>query len=304
MIDPTIIEEIKSIVTRQNVLTDEPMCDHTTFKIGGKADVFVSIINEHEILRLLELLRSRQIPFFILGNGSNILVSDEGYRGVIIEIGSAYSGVRMLDDIVIAKAGTTMAKLSHFAMENNLTGLEFASGIPGTVGGGIIMNAGAYGGEMRQITYRVKAVTPSGEVIYLSNAEMEFEYRNSKAKKEGYIILQAEFRLHRGEKSVIEGIMRDLAKKRRDKQPLEYPSAGSTFKRPQGYYAGKLIADAGLKGLSVGGAQVSEKHAGFLINTGSATAADMYELINQVRTKVKEAYSVVLEPEVIFLGEF
>ena len=304
MIDPTIIEEIKSIVTKQNVLTDEPMCDHTTFKIGGKADVFVSIINEHEILRLLELLRSRQIPFFILGNGSNILVSDEGYRGVIIEIGSAYSGVRMLDDIVIAKAGTTMAKLSHFAMENNLTGLEFASGIPGTVGGGIIMNAGAYGGEMRQITYRVKAVTPSGEVIYLSNAEMEFEYRNSKAKKEGYIILQAEFRLHRGEKSVIEGIMRDLAKKRRDKQPLEYPSAGSTFKRPQGYYAGKLIADAGLKGLSVGGAQVSEKHAGFLINTGSATAADMYELINQVRTKVKEAYSVVLEPEVIFLGEF
>jgi len=304
MIDPTIIEEIKSIVTRQNVLTDEPMCDHTTFKIGGKADVFVSIINEHEILRLLELLRSRQIPFFILGNGSNILVSDEGYRGVIIEIGSAYSGVRMLDDIVIAKAGTTMAKLSHFAMENDLTGLEFASGIPGTVGGGIIMNAGAYGGEMRQITYRVKAVTPSGEVIYLSNAEMEFEYRNSKAKKEGYIILQAEFRLHRGEKSVIEGIMRDLAKKRRDKQPLEYPSAGSTFKRPQGYYAGKLIADAGLKGLSVGGAQVSEKHAGFLINTGSATAADMYELINQVRTKVKEAYSVVLEPEVIFLGEF
>ena len=304
MIDPTIIEEIKSIVTRQNVLTDEPMCDHTTFKIGGKADVFVSIINEHEILRLLELLRSRQIPFFILGNGSNILVSDEGYRGVIIEIGSAYSGVRMLDDIVIAKAGTTMAKLSHFAMENNLTGLEFASGIPGTVGGGIIMNAGAYGGEMRQITYRVKAVTPSGEVIYLSNADMEFEYRNSKAKREGYIILQAEFRLHRGEKSVIEGIMRDLAKKRRDKQPLEYPSAGSTFKRPQGYYAGKLIADAGLKGLSVGGAQVSEKHAGFLINTGSATAADMYELINQVRTKVKEAYSVVLEPEVIFLGEF
>jgi UDP-N-acetylmuramate dehydrogenase len=304
MIDPTIIEEIKSIVTKQNVLTDEPMCDHTTFKIGGKADVFVSIINEHEILRLLELLRSRQIPFFILGNGSNILVSDEGYRGVIIEIGSAYSGVRMLDDIVIAKAGTTMAKLSHFAMENNLTGLEFASGIPGTVGGGIIMNAGAYGGEMRQITYRVKAVTPSGEVIYLSNADMEFEYRNSKAKKEGYIILQAEFRLHRGEKSVIEGIMRDLAKKRRDKQPLEYPSAGSTFKRPQGYYAGKLIADAGLKGLSVGGAQVSEKHAGFLINTGSATAADMYELINQVRTKVKEAYSVVLEPEVIFLGEF
>ena len=304
MIDPTIIEEIKSIVTKQNVLTDEPMCDHTTFKIGGKADVFVSIINEHEILRLLELLRSRQIPFFILGNGSNILVSDEGYRGVIIEIGSAYSGVRMLDDIVIAKAGTTMAKLSHFAMENDLTGLEFASGIPGTVGGGIIMNAGAYGGEMRQITYRVKAVTPSGEVIYLSNAEMEFEYRNSKAKREGYIILQAEFRLHRGEKSVIEGIMRDLAKKRRDKQPLEYPSAGSTFKRPQGYYAGKLIADAGLKGLSVGGAQVSEKHAGFLINTGSATAADMYELINQVRTKVKEAYSVVLEPEVIFLGEF
>lgn len=304
MTDPAIIEEIKSIVTPDNVTVDEPMNGHTTFRIGGKADVYVRIINEHEIMRLLDLLKGRQIPFFIIGNGSNILVSDSGYRGVIIEIGSGYSGVRMLDDIIVAKAGTTMAQLSHFAMENNMTGLEFASGIPGTVGGGIIMNAGAYGGEMRQITYRVKAVTKEGEVIYLSNSDMEFEYRNSKAKREGYIILQAEFRLHHGEKTVIEGIMRDLAGKRRDKQPLEYPSAGSTFKRPQGYYAGKLIADTGLKGLSVGGAQVSEKHAGFLINTGTATAADMYELINQVRNRVNETYHVMLEPEVIFLGEF
>ena len=304
MIDPSIVEEIKCIVTPENVRIDEPMSGHTTFRIGGNADIYVSIINDKELLRLLDFLKDRGIPCFIIGKGSNLLVSDEGYRGVIIEIGTGYSGLHMLGDLIVAKAGTPMSKLSHFAMEHELTGLEFAGGIPGTVGGGIIMNAGAYGGEMRQVMSRTKVITPDGEIKTLTNSEMEFEYRNSKAKREGYVILNAEFRLHHGDRSVIEGIMRDLTAKRREKQPLEYPSAGSTFKRPEGYFAGKLIADCGLKGLTIGGAQVSEKHAGFLINKGGATASDMYSLINEVAKRVKESYGVRLEPEVIFLGEF
>lgn len=299
-----IVDEIKRIVQPDNVRVDEMMSGHTTFRIGGMADVFVSITNEHEIVELLGFLKSNCISYFVVGKGSNILVSDSGYRGVIIEIGSNYSGVHMLNDTIIAKAGTPMSKLSHYAMENGYTGLEFASGIPGTVGGGIIMNAGAYGGEMSQVVSRVRILTCDGEIKMLSNAEMEFEYRNSKAKKEGYIVLQAEFHLSKGNPDVIDGIMKDLNSKRRDKQPLEYPSAGSTFKRPEGFFAGKLISDAGLKGYSIGGAQVSEKHAGFLINRDHSTAEDMYRLIKEVKQKVFETYAVELEPEVIFLGEF
>ncbi len=302
--DQLIIDEIKRIVQPENVRIDELMSGHTTFRIGGMADVFVSIINDHELTSLIKFLKSKDVPFFIIGKGSNLLVSDRGYRGIIIEIGANYSGIHMLGNDIVAKAGTSMSKLSHFAMENGYTGLEFASGIPGTVGGGIIMNAGAYGGEMRQVVSRVRVLTPDGEIKMMSNEEMEFEYRNSKAKKEGYIVLQAELRLNKGNPEVIDGIMRDLSAKRREKQPLEYPSAGSTFKRPEGFFAGKLISDAGLKGYSVGGAQVSEKHAGFLINKDHASANDMNKLICQVRDKVLEMYQVELEPEVIFLGEF
>ncbi len=302
--DQLIIDEIKRIVQPDNVFVDEPMSNHTTFRIGGNADVFVSVINDHEVVDLIDYLKKNDIPYYVIGKGSNLLVSDKGYRGVIIEIGSNYSGIRIIGTEIVAKAGTAMSRLSHFAMENGYTGLEFASGIPGTVGGGVIMNAGAYGGEMRQVVYRVRVLTQAGEIKMLSNSEMEFEYRNSKAKKEGYIILQTEFRLGKGNPEVIEGIMKELSAKRREKQPLEYPSAGSTFKRPEGYFAGKLVADAGLKGYSVGGAQVSEKHAGFLINKDHATAEDMYQLINNVKQKVLETYSVELEPEVIFLGEF
>lgn len=299
-----IIDEIKNLIEPDRVLINEMMSGHTTFRIGGPAEVFVSVSNEQEIVNLIELLKERSIPYFIIGKGSNLLVSDKGYQGVIIEIGSTYSGLHILGNEIIAKAGTPMSKLSHDAMEQGLTGLEFASGIPGTVGGGIIMNAGAYGGEMAQIAYRVKVLTKEGEIKTLSNTEMEFSYRNSIAKREGYIVLQAEFKLHEGNQEVIDGIMRDLNMKRRDKQPLEYPSAGSTFKRPEGNYAGKLIADAGLKGYSVGGAQVSEKHAGFLINKDHATADDMYTLIIEVKQKVFEQFGITLEPEVIFLGDF
>lgn len=304
MFDRKLLDEIEYIVATGNVVCDEPMSRHTTFRIGGNADVFASISNEHEVLRLIELLKNEGIPYYVIGNGSNILVSDKGFPGVIIEIGTRYNDIRVHDNQIVARAGALLSAVSHVALDNCLTGLEFASGIPGTVGGAIIMNAGAYGGEMKQVACKIRALLPDGTIAVLTNEDMEFEYRNSKAKKEGYIILQVTYQLLKGERDVIDGIMRDLNMKRRDKQPLEFPSAGSTFKRPVGYYAGKLIADAGLKGYSVGGAQVSEKHAGFLINRNNATSNDMYSLIMDVQKKVYENSGVKLEPEVIFLGDF
>lgn len=304
MIDQKIIDEIKYRISSERVLTDEPMSKHTTFRIGGNADVFVSISNETELVELIAYLKEEQVPYYIIGNGSNLLVSDKGFEGVIIEIGSNYKDIRVRDNQIIARAGALLSAVSHVALENNLAGMEFASGIPGTVGGAIIMNAGAYGGEMKQVASQIKAIMPDGTIKILSNEDMKFEYRNSRAKKEGFVILQVTYQLTKGEREVIDGIMRDLNMKRRDKQPLEYPSAGSTFKRPEGYFAGKLISDAGLKGFSIGGAQVSEKHAGFLINKDNATSADMYKLIMEVRDRVKESTGVELEPEVIFLGDF
>jgi len=304
MVDKIIIDEIKYRISSERVLTDEPMSKHTTFRIGGNADVYVSISNELELVELIKYLKEENVPYFIIGNGSNLLVSDKGFQGVIIEIGSNYKDIRVRDNQIIARAGAMLSAVSHIALEYNLTGLEFASGIPGTVGGAIIMNAGAYGGEMKQVASQIRVIMPDGEIKNLTNEEMKFEYRNSRAKKEGFIILQVTYQLPKGDREVIDGIMRDLNMKRRDKQPLEYPSAGSTFKRPAGNFAGKLIADAGLKGFSIGGAQVSEKHAGFLINKDNATSADMYKLIMEVRDRVKEYSGVELEPEVIFLGDF
>lgn len=304
MTDQKIIDEIKYRISSERVLTDEPMSKHTTFRIGGNADVFVSISNETELVELIAYLKEEQVPYYIIGNGSNLLVSDKGFNGVIIEIGSNYKDIRVRDNQIIARAGALLSAVSHVALENNLAGMEFASGIPGTVGGAIIMNAGAYGGEMKQVASQIKAIMPDGTIKILSNEEMKFEYRNSRAKREGFIILQVTYQLTEGDREVIDGIMRDLNMKRRDKQPLEYPSAGSTFKRPEGNFAGKLISDAGLKGFSIGGAQVSEKHAGFLINKDNATSADMYRLIMEVRDRVKESTGVELEPEVIFLGDF
>ena len=299
-----IIDEIKCIVKPENILVNEPMSKHTTFKIGGNADLFVSISNEMEIKELTDLLRKEGISYYLIGNGSNILVSDKGYRGVIIEIGSKYNEIRVHDNKIVARAGALLSAVSHTALDNNLTGMEFAGGIPGTVGGGVIMNAGAYGGEIKQVAYQIRTLMPNGEIKNLTNDEMEFGYRNSRAKREGYIILQATFQLLPGDNEVIDGIMRDLTFKRRDKQPLEYPSAGSTFKRPKGHYAGKLISDSGLKGYTIGGAQVSEKHAGFLINRDHASSQDMYSLIKHVQSRVFEDSGVMLEPEVIFLGDF
>ena len=301
MLESNTFEKIKALAPK--AVCDEAMCDHTTFRIGGKADAYVSIDSEEELIGLIRICKEEKIDYFIIGNGSNLLVSDKGYRGLIMEIGKDFSGIELQDNRLKVKAGTLMSRVSRFALDKSLTGFEFASGIPGTIGGGVIMNAGAYGGEMKQVTRSVRLLDKEGNISTLTGEEMEFSYRNSRAKREGLIVLEVTLELAYGSLPDIEELMKELAVKRREKQPLEYPSAGSTFKRPEGYFAGKLISDCGLKGMSVGGAQVSEKHAGFIINTGKATASDVYELIGKVKDRVHNDFGVELEPEVIMVGE-
>ena len=285
-------EKLKEVMTseRGSFRFMEPMKRHTTFRIGGPAAVFISPGSEEELREVLNLLKEENIPWTILGNGSNLLVSDEGFKGAVISMseGWAYSGVLREDE----KAGKTLIRM------------EFASGIPGTIGGALVMNAGAYGSEICNVLSRAKVMTTEGEILELPAEELELGYRTSCIPKKNYIVLEAVFELTKGSKEAISSQMRELAGKRREKQPLEYPSAGSTFKRPEGYFAAKLIEDAGLKGFSVGGAMVSEKHSGFVINYNDATASDVMELCRQVREKVKALSGVELEMEVKRLGEF
>lgn len=285
------------------VLNNEPMSRHTTFKIGGCADVFITPGNIKEAEDLLRLLCAYKEPFVIIGNGSNILVSDSGIRGVVINISKGMDEIVVKDNIITAGAGALLSLVSKYAFNNSLTGLEFASGIPGSLGGALFMNAGAYGGEMKDV---VKTVTlfdkQKSEIVSLSGDEMNFGYRHSIAKEKPYVILSAQLELKKGEETEIKAMMDDLNGRRREKQPLEYPSAGSTFKRPEGYFAGRLIEDAGLKGVSVGDAQVSVKHCGFVINKGNATSEDVTNLIELVREKVSDTFGVMLEPEVIMMG--
>lgn len=238
----------------------------------------------------------------MLGNGSNLLVNDTGYRGIILQVGSKMNGISVQGNRVIAKAGATLVQAARTAMEHGLSGLEFASGIPGTVGGGVVMNAGAYGGEMSQAVVQVNVVSRDGEILELDNETMEFGYRSSVIKHSPFIVTEVTFCLDRDDKDVIKGRMEELAMRRREKQPLEYPSAGSTFKRPEGHFAGKLIMEAGLKGFRIGGAQVSEKHCGFVINTGNATAQDVRDVMTAVQNRVKGQFGVELEPEILFVG--
>ncbi|MBO5998225.1 MAG: UDP-N-acetylmuramate dehydrogenase [Lachnospiraceae bacterium] len=302
----------------------EPLSAHTTFKCGGPAQLFIEAENDDELSGLLRLFEERKIPYFILGRGSNLLVSDDGFNGAVICLCGDYSGIGICGEcmdsstgesspdgsgaeagktVVEAGAGASLVGLSAFARDNSLDGLAFACGIPGSVGGGIIMNAGAYGGELKDVTLSVDVLDPESLRIFTIPApEMEFGYRTSRAKKEGLIVLRARFGLEKGDRDAIAGKMEELLLQRRQKQPLEYPSAGSTFKRPEGYFAGKLIQDAGLKGFSVGAAQVSEKHSGFVINRGGASAAEIAELIETVRRKVYENSGVMLEREVIYVG--
>lgn len=303
-LDPNIYEFIKERVSDKNILLDEPMMKHTTFRVGGPAKAFVSVDTEKQLSEIIPFLIKVEEPYYVVGNGSNILVGDRGYNGVILEIGSKFNKITVNDNIITAQAGALMSSVARIALENGLTGFEFASGIPGTMGGGVVMNAGAYGGELKDVVKNVKVMSPEGEMINLSGEDMRFGYRNSAIKTGPYIAIEITIELQKGNKDEIEEKMRSLNEQRRSKQPLEFPSAGSTFKRPEGYFAGKLIMDTGLRGFSIGGAAVSEKHCGFVINKKNATAIDIYEVITEVQERVYDKFGVHLEPEIIFLGTF
>ena len=287
-----------------NVLVDEPMKNHTTFRIGGPAKYFLQPCTVTEVASLLKICREEGIPFSIIGNGSNLLVSDTGVSGAVIQIYKNMNEIVVADDNIKAQAGALLSQVAKAAVNASLSGLEFAAGIPGTVGGAVVMNAGAYGGEMKDVITQVTAISQEGEIITLQQKDLQMGYRTSIIKKKQYIVLETIFSLHQDDKEAIKAKVNELKSKRVSKQPLEYPSAGSTFKRPEGHFAGKLIMDAGLRGYTVGDAQVSEKHCGFVINKGNATAADVISLMQDVSNRVNEKYGIELEPEVQFLGEF
>lgn len=299
-----MIDRLISLCGTENVLPTEALSKHTTFKTGGAAKALVYVCDEEKLKAVIKLCKDEKEPFFILGNGSNLLVSDEGFDGIVIKLSGDFLKTSVEGDRLIAGAGVILSKVCMLARDNSLAGLEFAFGIPGTVGGAMVMNAGAYGGEMNAVVESVRLLEADGNVRDYSNDELEFGYRDSILKHKDLIALRTVFKLERGSKTEIAAKMDELLGRRREKQPLEFPSAGSTFKRPEGYYAGKLIEDAGLKGLRVGGASVSVKHSGFIVNDQNATSKDIDELINLVRSKVRDKFNVTLEPEVIRIGEF
>ena len=296
--------ELNNIIEETRICVDEPMNKHTTFRVGGSADFFVMPKTTTEVRDVIALCRQKHMPYYIIGNGSNLLVGDKGYRGVVIQIYKEMNAIEVEGTCIKAQAGALLAKIGSVALGAGLTGFEFAAGIPGAIGGAVVMNAGAYGGEMKDVLKDVTVLTEDGEVLILKNDELELGYRTSVIPKKNYIVLEATIELEQGEKEKIKARMDELKSLRITKQPLEFPSAGSTFKRPEGYFAGKLIDDAGLRGFQVGGAQVSEKHCGFVINKENATAAEIVELMRQVAEKVEEQFGVTLEAEVKRLGEF
>ena len=316
----TFVKSVTEQLPKLGLLQDEPMKKHTTFRIGGPADYYAEP-DISRISKLIEMAKACDMPVTVLGNGSNLLVGDKGIRGLVIGIGKGLSEIEVTEavaqqstaqdftaqdngHIITAGAGAILAAVAAKAAEASLSGLEFASGIPGSVGGAGVMNAGAYGGEIKDVLIDATVLTAEGELKTVTRDELDLSYRHSIVQEKGYIVLSARFRLTPKPKDEIKSFMAELRTKRVEKQPLEYPSAGSTFKRPEGYFAGKLIQDSGLKGFTVGGAQVSEKHSGFVINKGNATAADVMELIRQVTAKVKEDTGVTMEPEVKQIGEF
>ena len=283
----------------------EPMASHTTFKIGGAADLFVQPTSEFQIMLLLGAAAKERTPVTVVGRGSNLLVADEGIRGMVLCLGEGFGKIRLEDGgRLVCQAGASLASVCKAAMENSLTGLEFAWGIPGTIGGAVVMNAGAYGGEMKDILSSVTVLKENGEEEVILADQLQMGYRTSVIKEKGYVVLEAVLHLEKGDAGQIAGRMEELKRKRVEKQPLEFPSAGSTFKRPEGYFAGKLIMDAGLRGYRVGGASISEKHCGFVVNDQEATARDIRTLMEDVQRIVRERFQVELEPEVKFLGEF
>ena len=301
-VTPELLERLASIVGAECVFVDEPMSEHTTFEIGGPADVYVVPDTCDRTRVVIETVRAAGVPLFVLGRGSDLLVSDEGYRGVVLAVGDGITDLTVEGENLVCEAGVTLADAAEMACALGLSGLEFACGIPGTVGGAVFMNAGAYGGQIADVLVSIRALTPDGERVELGVDELAMGYRTSRVKTDGLIVLSATFELEKADEEGIRARMDDLTRQREEKQPLELPSAGSTFKRPEGYFAGKLIMDAGLKGYQVGGAAVSEKHAGFVVNVGGATAADVHAVIEHVQAEVLRQFGVALEPEVLFLG--
>lgn len=285
------------------ILEQEPLAKHTTFRIGGPADYYLVPEKQEEIMIAKKYAQKKGLPYYVLGRGSNILCSDDGYRGVIIEIGKGMEKIEFLSDgIVKAQAGIALSAMAKRLAEAGLGGFEFAAGIPGTLGGAVAMNAGAYGGEIKDSIISAEVLTEDGRILELSKEQLALGYRTSVIQKENYIVLSAVFQFAPKDTESIFHEIRELNQKRREKQPLEYPSAGSTFKRPEGHFAGKLIEDAGLRGYRIGDAQVAEKHCGFLVNRGNATAADVVRLMQEVKQTVEEKFQVELEPEVRLLG--
>ena len=310
MITEGLVSELIKIAAPERVTRDEPLSGHCSFRTGGSADLFIQVCTEEELVKTMELLRSSGIEVFLLGRGTNLLIGDGGFRGAVVTMCAPSGTESDLCDVRIdgcrlrAGAGASLLKIAMAARDASLAGFEFAAGIPGSLGGAVMMNAGAYGGEMKDVVRSVRIFYPDSGIREFSGEEMEFGYRTSRLKRERGIVLGAEIELEPGDRQKIIDKITELAQKRMDKQPLEYASAGSTFKRPEGYFAGKLIQDAGLMGFSVGDAQVSEKHAGFVINRGNASAAQIRQLIEEVQRIVLEDSGVQLEREVIFLGEF
>ena len=297
-------EWIRKLGEQVEILVAEPMKNHTTFRIGGPADALALPKTPEEVAEVVHFCHEHAQPYYVLGNGSNLLVSDEGYRGLVLQLYRNFNDIQVNGETITVQSGAMLAAVARTAYQTGLTGLEFASGIPGTIGGAVVMNAGAYGGEMKNVLKEVTVLTIEGEVLVIPAKALELGYRTSVIPKNGWIVLGAVLQLKKGDQEQILARMEELKEQRITKQPLDLPSAGSTFKRPEGYFAGKLIMDAGLRGFTVGGAQVSEKHCGFVVNRGNATAADVWELICEVKRRVKEMTGVELEPEVKLLGDF
>ena len=296
-------KELEKVLDKQQIFRDEPMSRHITFRVGGSADLLLTP-DINQIGEVLSILKTYKIPVTIIGNGSNLLVGDKGIRGAVVEIGRQMQDIHVEGNSITVGAGALLSRVAQEAYGCGLSGLEFAAGIPGSIGGAMVMNAGAYGGEMKDVVTFVKVLTDKGEILELTNEEMDFSYRHSCITDKNYVVLEAGFVLQPKEKEQIAERMEKLKVQRVSKQPLEYPSAGSTFKRPEGYFAGKLIMDAGLAGYTVGGACVSKKHCGFVINKNHGTAKDVLAVIKHVQKVVKETYGVELETEVKMLGEF
>lgn len=297
------LTELQNVMGGSGIFMEEPMKKHTTFRVGGPADVLVQP-DETALAAILALCRQYHVSYSFIGNGSNLLVGDKGIRGVVIEMTDPMGNIEVDGTKIMAQAGAMLSKIANTAASNGLGGMEFAAGIPGSVGGAVVMNAGAYGGEMKDIIEKVYVLDENGAQLELDRDALDLGYRHSCIPDKKYIVTKVVLELVPRNEAEIRSEMKELNEKRAEKQPLQYPSAGSTFKRPEGYFAGKLIMDAGLRGYQVGGAQVSEKHCGFVINKGDATAADICQLMRDVSDKVQAQFGVVLEPEVKMIGEF